>query len=269
MTQDESRNRDHWSAATSYEDYMGRWSRQLAPGFLSWLRLPRDTHWLDVGCGTGALTEAICKYAAPASVTACDPAAAFVDWAREQGYHALASFVVAGTGGLPARPEGYGSAASLLALNFFPDPAAAVREMQALVVPGGSVSACVWDYSGRMDFLRCFWDAVLALDADARQLDEGVRFRIAQPAALTELFRAAGLDDVRCEPLEIPTVFASFEDFWRPMLAGTGPAPTYVASLDEDRRIALARKLDRDLPRGLGGSIALTARAWAVRGVRR
>jgi ubiquinone/menaquinone biosynthesis C-methylase UbiE len=53
---------------------MGRWSRRLAPQFLSWLRIPGGVHWLDVGCGTGALTSAICAHAEPASVVGCDPA---------------------------------------------------------------------------------------------------------------------------------------------------------------------------------------------------
>ena len=78
--------------------------------------------------------------------------------------------------------------------------------------------------------------------------------------------RAGGLRDVLCEPIEIPTVFSSFEDYWRPLLGGTGPAPSYVASLDADQRAALAKELEQALPRGPGEKIALTARAWAVRG---
>jgi len=74
------------------------------------------------------------------------------------------------------------------------------------------------------------------------------------------------LADVRCEAIEIPTVFASFDDYWRPLLGGTGPAPSYVASLDADRRALLARTLDGTLRQEPDGTIALTARAWAVRG---
>jgi hypothetical protein len=155
---------------------------------------------------------------------------------------------------------------TLLALNFFPDPEAAVHEMRSLTATQGAVSACVWDYGGRMEFLRCFWDAVAEVDSTARELDEGERFPICRPDALADLFRAGGLGDVRCEPIEILTEFTSFDDYWRPLLGGTGPAPSYVASLDADRRTTLTRKLDQVLPRGPGGTISLTARAWAVRG---
>jgi hypothetical protein len=117
-----------------------------------------------------------------------------------------------------------------------------------------------------MEFLRSFWDAAAAADSAARKLDEGERFPLCRADALVDLFRAGGLHDVRCEPVEIATTFATFEDYWQPLLGGTGPAPSYVASLDEGGRTTLARKLEQALPRGPGGAIALTARAWAVRG---
>src|SRR5262249_40177282 len=150
--------------------------------------------------------------------------------------------------------------------NFFPDSEAAVHEMRTVAAPQATLSACVWDYSDGMQFLRHFWDAATALDPAARELDEGNRFPLCRRDALTELFRKGGLGDVRCEAIGIPTPFASFDDFWRPFLGGTGPAPSYVASLDADRRALLARRLEETLQRGIDETIALTARAWAVRG---
>jgi len=257
---------DRWAAGSTYEEFMGRWSRRLAPQFVSWLQVPRGVHWLDVGCGTGALAHAICRHADPARVVGCDPANAFVEFAREQTRDARVSFVAAGVGGLPCRGGGYGSVTSLLALNFFPDPEAAVNEMRSITAPDGTVSACVWDYSDGMQFLRRFWDAASVVDSAARELDEGNRFPLCRRDTLTALFRRGDLDDVRCEPIEIPTAFTSFEDYWRPFLGGTGPAPSYVASLDADRRAILTRRLEEILRRGQDGTINLTARAWAVRG---
>lgn len=246
---------------------MGRWSRRFAPSFVSWLQVPRGVHWLDVGCGTGSLAETISSLADPASVVGCDPAAPFVDFARERITDSRVSFVVAGVGGLPHRAGGYGAVASLLALNFFPDPEAAIGELRSIAAPGATVSACVWDYGDAMQFLRRFWDAAGTVDAAARELDEGNRFPLCRRDPLSALFRGAGLGDVRCEPIDIPTVFTGFEDYWRPFLGGTGPASSYVASLDADRRALLERTLEAALPREPDGSIALTARAWAVRGV--
>ncbi len=258
--------RDRWAAASTYEHFMGRWSRSLAQQFVTWLRIPRAARWLDVGCGTGSLVHAICSHADPASVVGCDPAVPFIEFARGCSSDARASFVAAGIGSLPRRSGGYGSVTSLLALNFFPDSQAALQELCSVAAPHGTVSACVWDYSDGMQFLRHFWDAAAAVDSAARDLDEGTRFPLCRPDALIALFRGAGLGDVRCAPLEIPTEFASFDDYWQPLLGGTGPAPSYVASLDAGRRAMLARKVGERLPQEPDGRIVLVARAWAVRG---
>ena len=156
---------------------------------------------------------------------------------------------------------------SLLALNFFPDPEDAIHEMCSVAAPRATVSACVWDYSDGMRFLRHFWDAALSQDSAATELDEGHRFPLCRREALITLFRKRNLSDVRCEPIEISTNFANFDDYWRPFLGGTGPAPSYVASLDIHRRTILERKLKSKLPQGKDGTISLTARAWAIRGI--
>jgi len=260
---------DRWAAGATYETFMGRWSRRLAPRFVSWLAVPPGAHWLDVGCGTGALSDAICSGADPASVVACDASESFIEYARRQEVDPRLSFVVAEVGRLPDRLGGFDSVTSGLALNFFPDPEAALGEMRRVAAEGGLVSACVWDYAGRMEFLRRFWDAAAAVDPGAAALDEGRRFPLCRPEALEALFRNGGLADVVCESIEITTRFSSFADLWTPFLGGTGPAPSYVASLDVRRREALAEHLERSLSRERDGAIALAARAWVVRGVAR
>jgi SAM-dependent methyltransferase len=260
---------DRWAAGATYEDFMGRWSRLLAPRFVSWLSVRPTASWLDVGCGTGALADAICAGANPASVVACDPSEPFIEYARRRQVDSRVSFVVAGVGQLPTRPGGFDSVTSLLALNFFPRPEAAIEEMRRIAAANGLVSACVWDYAGRMEFLRCFWDSAGSMDPSAAELDEGRRFPICRPDALEPLFREAGLADVVCDSIEIPTRFSTFAEFWKPFLGGTGPAPSYVARLDPPQREALAARIERLLPRAPDGAISLVARAWVVRGVAR
>jgi len=248
---------------------MGRWSRLLAPRFVSWLSIRPNANWLDVGCGTGALAEAICAGANPASVVACDPSEPFIEYARRCGVGTPISFIVAGVGQLPMHPGGFDSVTSLLALNFFPKPEVAIKEMRRITAVNGVVSACVWDYAGRMEFLRCFWDSAAAVDPTAAELDEGRRFPICRPDALEPLFCEAGLADVVSDSIEISTRFPTFAEFWKPFRGGTGPAPSYVASLEPPQREALAARLERLLPREPDGAISLVARAWVVRGVAR
>lgn len=260
---------DKWAAGATYEQFMGRWSRLLASRFVSWLSVHPTASWLDVGCGTGALADAICAGANPASVVACDPSEPFIEYARRRHVSPQVSFVVTGIGQLPTRPDGFDSVTSLLALNFFPRPEAGISEMRRIAAENGIVSACVWDYAGRMEFLRCFWDSVKAADPSAAELDEGRRFPICRPDALESLFREAGLADVVSDSIEIPTQFSTFADLWEPFLGGTGPAPSYVAGLDSSQREALATRMDHSLPREPDGTISLVARAWVVRGVAR
>lgn len=258
---------DGWVTGAAYEAYMGRWSRQLAGRFLTWLRPKPSAHWLEVGCGTGALTSTICDLCEPMTIAACDPSAPFIEHARRNLSDARVSFFVAGAEALPTRNDGFDAVVSALVLNFLPDPGEAVASMRERLCPGGTIAAYVWDYADGMEFLRSFWDEAAASDPRAAALDEGQRFPLCRAGALATLFREAGLVDVGTDPLEIPTDFASFDDYWTPFLHGTGPAPSYVASLDAPSRASLRARLQRRLHAETDERIRLRARAWAVRGV--
>src|SRR5215831_19833323 len=77
-----SQSRDLWTAGSLYEPYVGRWSRLVARELLRWLLFPAGKDWLDVGSGTGALTQIILEDGFPNSVTAIDPSAGFVEYAK-------------------------------------------------------------------------------------------------------------------------------------------------------------------------------------------
>src|SRR6266542_3520869 len=79
-----SETRDTWADGEAYEPYVGRWSRLVAREFLGWLGVPAGREWLDVGCGTGALTQTILATCAPRSVLGVDASAGYVAYAREQ-----------------------------------------------------------------------------------------------------------------------------------------------------------------------------------------
>jgi SAM-dependent methyltransferase len=145
---------DRWLAGDAYETYMGRWSRQLARAFAEWLHPNPAAHWLDVGCGTGALTSAICDLCEPASMVACDPSEPFTSYARKSFSDARVSFVVAGADNLPRRVGGFDAVVSGLVLNFLPDAVQAALSIRERLRPQGTFAAYVWDYSEGMQFAR-------------------------------------------------------------------------------------------------------------------
>jgi len=119
-----------------------------------------------------------------------------------------------------------------------------------------------------MELLRLFWDAAVALDPGARPLHEGSRFPLCNPDALRSAFLAAGFESIEVASLTVPTPFESFEDYWLPIANGPGPAPTYLSTLPGDRRQQLEDRLRAELVGSRDGSIHLSARAWAVKGLR-
>jgi hypothetical protein len=119
-----------------------------------------------------------------------------------------------------------------------------------------------------MQFMRHFWNAAAALDPAVHDLDEGRRFPICDPEALTSLFQAAGLSGVEATGIDINTHFRDFDDYWDPFEGGQGPAPVYLRSLPETGRKRLRERLHDSLPYAIDGSIPLVARAWAVKGTK-
>jgi SAM-dependent methyltransferase len=256
---------DVWAEGEQYERYVGRWSRLVARDFLDWLGLPPGLRWLDVGCGTGELSRAVAERAKADQVVGLDLSAGFLAYARRISGDRRLRFERGDAQALPVADGAFDAAVSGLVLNFVPAAEKAVLEMRRAVRPGGTVALYVWDYAGEMQLMRRFWDAAVALDPGATELDEGRRFPICRPEPLAKLFRDAGLETVETCSIDVPTVFRDFDDYWSPFLGGQGPAPSYCVRLPEARRTELRERLRSTLPRDDDGYIPLIARAFAIR----
>ena len=265
-----SSRHDAWQAGDSYDAYMGRWSRQVAPRFLDWLGAPAGLEWLEVGCGTGALSAAILAQGKPKGLIAIDPSDGFVARARANVPDPRAAFQVGDAQALTLDTASRDIVVSALMLNFVPDKEKALAEMRRVARPGGTVAFYVWDYpGGGVEFMRAFWKAAAALDPAAADLTEDRRFPFCTPDGLADLAARAGLPPAASTAIEVPTVFKDFDDYWRPFTLGAGPAPGYCMSLAPEARQRLKEKLEADLPRRKDGAIALKARSWAVRAAAR
>lgn len=255
---------DNWERGSPYEQYVGRWSRRIAPRFLDWLAAASGKRWLDVGCGTGALCAAIAGGMAPLSIAGVEPSSGFLEAARANLGPGVSLFL-ARAESLPLGAAAVDLSVSGLVLNFIADLPAALREMRRVTVPGGTVAGYVWDYADRMELIRCFWDAAVELGLAPASQHEGNRFPLCNPSVLARAFADAGLEDVATAAIDVPTPFRDFDDYWAPFLGGQGPGPAFAMSLSQEQRARLRDRLSERLPRQADGSLQLTARAWAVR----
>lgn len=257
---------DRWQSGEPYERYVGRWSRRVAPLFLDWLGMPAGLTWLDVGCGTGAVIAAVLTYCHPQRVIGVEPSDGFRLTAQQR----IGDGAVLHAGNASAIPVDDHSIDVLVSgfvLNFIPELPDALQHMASKLKPGGTLAAYVWDYAEGMLMMRHFWDAASELDPAAAALDEGRRFKLCQHGELAAAFERAGLSAVATAPLTIIQKFDGFDDYWQPFLGGQGSAPSYFSTLDAASQRALSERLRQRLPFASDGTLELSARAWAVRGL--
>jgi SAM-dependent methyltransferase len=252
------------ASADAYDRHIGRYGPQLAAALIGFAHVEPGMRALDVGCGPGALTAALVKRLGGASVSAADPSEPFVEACRTR--LPGVEVVVASAESLPFADDTFEVTLSQLVVNFMRDPEAGVREMARVGRPGGVVASCVWDYPGEMTLLRAFWDSAREVDPErAPAADEGAIMRWCGEGELAELWRDAGLRDVRFGQLVVSAGYSDFEDLWSPLETGVAPSGAFCKSLDDEGRRALHDALRSRL--GVGeGPFELTARAWAVAG---
>ena len=252
------------TAAEAYDRHVGRYGRELARELCAAAGV-RAGRALDVGCGPGALTTELVALLGAEQVAAVDPSQPFADACRRR--LPGVSVELAPAEELPFDDAAFDHALAQLVVNFMTDAAAGVREMRRVTRPGGTIAAAVWDYAGEMTLLRRFWDAAVALDASAADLDEGVCMPFCTPGDLAGLWSSAGLVEVEVAPVVVGAAYDDFEDLWRPLELGVAPTGAYAVSLPPERRAALKGELRRRL--GVGDQpFRLTARAWVVTGLR-
>jgi SAM-dependent methyltransferase len=250
-------------APEAYDRYIGRYAPALARELIAAAGVRAGDSALDVGCGPGGLAVELAELVGAGRVAAVDPSEPFAEACRRRLPGVQVE--IASAESLPFGDGEFDHALAQLVVNFIGDAPAGVREMRRVTRPGGTVAAAVWDYAGDMTLLRRFWDAAVALEPAAADLDEGRCMRYCEPYALGDLWSAAGLDDVRVTDAVVAAGYDGFEDLWQPLEQGVGPAGAYAAGLPAEARAALKDELRGRL--GVDAEpFSLTARAWLAVG---
>jgi SAM-dependent methyltransferase len=238
---------------------MGRYSRLLSPQLADLAGVHSGQRVLDVGCGPGALTTELVARLGPSAVAAVDPSESFVAAARAR--HPGVDVQQASAERLPFPDATFDASLAQLVVHFMADPVAGSKQMARVTRRDGVVAACVWDHAGDGGPLSLFWQAARDLDPE---VEDESRLAGAREGHLAALFEAAGLRAIDATVLSVRVEHPSFEEWWEPFTGGVGPAGSYVASLDEERRAELRERCRALLP---AAPFVLTARAWATRGL--
>jgi SAM-dependent methyltransferase len=250
------------ASGDAYDRFMGRYSRELAPGLVAFAGIAEGMRALDVGCGSGLLTSALADRLGAPNVAAADPSESLLAAcaARVPG----ADVRRAPAEELPWPEASFDAVLSQLVLNFVADADAAVAEMCRVAAPGAILASCTWDYADGMRMLHTFWEAAAELDPQAPD-ESNMDYRTEEE--LASLWERGGLNDVETGPLVVEVDYDGFDDYWEPFTLGVGPAGGYFASLDPEAREALREGCFTRLG-SPAGAFSLTARAFAVRGTR-
>jgi ubiquinone/menaquinone biosynthesis C-methylase UbiE len=242
----------------AYDRFMGRYSRPLAPAFADFAGVEAGQRLLDVGCGSGVLTEELADRVGAERVSGVDPSPLLAA-CRERVPGAELKHGQAEA--LPWPDDSFDAAVAQLVIHFMDDPAAGVAEMARVTRPGGVVAASSWDFAGGMEMLRVYWETARELDRDL----SGESRSFGNLEELDALWRELGLEDVEAGPIEVSAGYENFDELWGTFLLGVGPAGEYVVSLSAERQEALRQEYRRRLGESTGG-LTLSARAWAARG---
>lgn len=248
--------------AGAYERFMGRWSRAVAPHFLRWIEPPPGARWLDIGCGTGILTEAMLDLCEPASVVGIDPVRTQIEQAVGGPAGARAKFQQADATSLPFTDRSFDISASALVINFIPEPARAVAEMARVTIPGGTVAGFVWDFARDLSPSGPLRQAMRAFGAEVPAIPGTA---ISSLDALQLLFRRAGMRSIQLKTVDVALAYSDFDDFWRAQTPSYSPTTKIINAMTQGECRRLKRAVQEALPVGPNGKIEYAARANAIR----
>jgi SAM-dependent methyltransferase len=252
--------------ARVYDNFVGRYGEALGRELADRAGLEAGMCALDVGAGTGKLTAVLAAIVGEPDVSAVDPSESFVEALASR--FPEAAVVQAGAEELPFADGSFDAVLAQLVVNFMRDPERGVSEMRRVAAVGGVLAAAVWDYPGEMTMLTTFWRTAAALDPTGVEAsDERTTMAFDERGELGELWREAGLREVRDGEIVVSVLYSSFGELWEPFTLGVGPAGAYTAALSPEEREHLRREYSAQLG-SPSGPFELSVRAWYAVGTK-
>jgi ubiquinone/menaquinone biosynthesis C-methylase UbiE len=171
---------------------------------------------LDVACGTGIVARvAADRLAGMGKVAGLDLNPSMIKVARR--LQPDVDWFEGDATDMPVPDESFDVVLCQAGLMFFPDPAAALREMRRVLRSGGKLAVQVWGKSEGYELT-----AELLEETSGMEIAAIFRapFSMAPPFPLLELLAKAGFDSPQSETYEKPARFPSVDDFLRTEIDG-------------------------------------------------
>jgi ubiquinone/menaquinone biosynthesis C-methylase UbiE len=182
--------------------------------------LRRDTHVLDIGCGTGQTTREAARITAAGSAVGIDSSAPMIDRAQElteaEGLRNI-TYLHADAQVHPFPPGRFDVAISRFGTMFFRDPVAAFANIARALGPAGRLVMMVWQAHERNEWSKAIEHSLTGGDGRLPHSPKAVDpFSLADPGTVVRTLEEAGFADV------------TFSDVHRPVYYG----PDVAAALE-------------------------------------
>jgi ubiquinone/menaquinone biosynthesis C-methylase UbiE len=227
----------------AYAQYIGRWSRLFVPAMLAAAEVAVGDRVLDVAAGSGeAAAMALPAVERTGGVVGADISWAMLHAARARLSSASFRPVVMDGQALAFRDASFDAVVCQLGLQFFPDPARGVMEFRRALRPRRWAAVCVISTPERAPMWGVLADVLSRYLPDQREALH-LGFALADTARLERLFGAAGFRDIRVQREVRQGTVESFDEYWRPIEAGTGQIPQAYLALPESSRRAVREEV--------------------------
>lgn len=227
-----------FSAPDAYDDFMGRYSRQLAKQFVKTVPLKRGDEVLDLGCGPGALTTELVAIVGATNVSVVDPSPPFLE-ACVARHHGVTG-KVGRAEELPFDQGAFDAVLSQLVIHFVEDMEKAGQEIMRVTRPGGYVAMCTWIVR-EMELFAYLDQAAQASQVAANTVTRVQSFE--EDGSLAAYMESIGLTDVEETTFTVSADYRDFDDLWRTYTAGVGPLGPWLLQQSDEVKASIRAKI--------------------------
>ena len=259
-TQETQESRDAWNnIATRYDEFVTPTHMWLANEGLTRVGLKSGMKFLDVACGSGALSIPAARMGA--QVLAVDISPAMVERlnarARQEGLSNLEGRVMDGHA-LELEDNTFDISGSQWGVMLFPDLPRGLRELVRVTKPGGKVLLHCYGPPPQIEFLGFFIGGVQAVAPDFHgpPMDPvPLPFQVADPEKLQEEYVSAGLKDVKVETITETLEFKTGQELWD-WVVNSNPIPRMIlgmVNVTKEQEGVIRNKLEEMIRERAGG----------------